>query len=67
MAYIDYHPAPEWNLDPDNIIRIHGIHPAVLRSHFELYKATMFGKSPLSRAQREMIALVVSAVNGCHY
>lgn len=27
----------------------------------------MFGHSPLSRAQREMIAVVVSSANGCAY
>jgi uncharacterized peroxidase-related enzyme len=27
----------------------------------------MYGKSPLSRAQREMIAVVVSQANGCDY
>jgi hypothetical protein len=67
MAYIDYIPVPEWDLDPDNIIRIHGVNSAVLRAHFDLYKVTMFGKSPLSRTQREMVAVVVSAVNNCHY
>lgn len=32
-----------------------------------LYRAIMFGPSPLSRRQREMMATVVSASNGCHY
>jgi AhpD family alkylhydroperoxidase len=27
----------------------------------------MFGKSGLSRAEREMVATVVSAANRCHY
>jgi AhpD family alkylhydroperoxidase len=27
----------------------------------------MFGESPLSRAQREMLAVVVSQVNHCKY
>lgn len=67
MAYIEYVSAPEWHLDSDNILRVHGIHPDVLRAHYDLYKATMFSSSPLSRTRREMIAVVVSAVNGCHY
>jgi alkylhydroperoxidase family enzyme len=67
MAYIDYISVPDWDLDPDNILRIHGVNPPVLRAHFELYKTTMFGQSPLTRMQREMIAVVVSATNGCHY
>jgi uncharacterized peroxidase-related enzyme len=33
----------------------------------ELYLDIMFGRSPLSRAQREMIAVVVSVANGCQY
>lgn len=67
MAFIDYVPAEEWKLDPDNILRIHGINPLVLRAHWEIYRAGMFGESPLTRVQREMIAVVVSAVNDCHY
>lgn len=67
MAFIEYVPAREWKLDPDNILRIHGINPRVLRAHLELYKAVMHAESPLSRAQREMLAVAVSAYNGCHY
>ena len=67
MAYIDYEPSPEWELDPDNILRIHGVNPKVLRAHYDIYKLTMFSESPLSRIQREMVAVVVSAVNRCHY
>jgi uncharacterized peroxidase-related enzyme len=33
----------------------------------DLYMAVMFGKSPLKRAQREMIAVIVSAANECEY
>jgi uncharacterized peroxidase-related enzyme len=33
----------------------------------DLYISVMFGKSPLSRAQREMIAVVVSSANQCDY
>jgi alkylhydroperoxidase family enzyme len=32
-----------------------------------LYSTIMFGDSPLSRTQREMIAVVTSQVNECHY
>ena len=35
--------------------------------HRSLYKTLMYGRSPLRRAQREMIALVVSAANHCKY
>ena len=51
----------------DHVLRIHGIHPRSLGDHFELYITAMKRHSPLSRAQREMIAVVVSALNGCHY
>jgi alkylhydroperoxidase family enzyme len=33
----------------------------------ELYKAIMFGPSELARAERELLAVVVSAANRCHY
>ena len=51
----------------DNILTIHSLNPASLRAHFDLYKVCMYGPSELSRAQREMIAVVVSAANQCHY
>lgn len=51
----------------DNILSIHSLNPASLKSHFDLYKQCMYGPSELSRKQREMIAVVVSAENHCHY
>ncbi len=51
----------------DNILKIHSLNPASLRAHFEFYKTLMRGPSGLSRVQREMIAVVVSATNRCHY
>ena len=50
-----------------NILKIMRQSPGSLRSSMDLYLAIMFGKSLLSRAQREMLATVVSATNGCHY
>ena len=50
-----------------NILTVHSLNPAALQAHFELFKTVMFGPSELSRAQREMIAVVVSAANNCHY
>ncbi len=32
-----------------------------------LYVATMHQPSPLTRAQREMLAVVVSKADACHY
>lgn len=51
----------------DNILRIHGPNPPSLEAHYQLYTTLMRGRSDLNRAQREMIAVVVSSINGCHY
>ena len=50
-----------------NILQVHSLHPDVLSAHLQLYRTIMFGESGLSRAQREMIAVVVSATNACDY
>jgi uncharacterized peroxidase-related enzyme len=44
-----------------------GLDPAGLRSTFDLYRTLMENPAPLSIAQAELIALVVSATNGCGY
>jgi len=72
VAYIDYLDeeqidAADRVADRDNIIQIHGVHSRTMRRHYDLYKELMYGRSPLSRIQREMIAVVVSAENKCHY
>jgi len=51
----------------DNILKIHSLNPASLSGHFELYETLMRGRSDLTRVQREMIAVVVSALNRCKY
>ena len=51
----------------DNVMKIHSLNPDTLRSHFEMYAACMHKPSPLSRAQREMVAVAVSRLNGCAY
>ena len=51
----------------DNILRIHSLNPPSLSGHYELYKTLMRGHSALTRAEREMIAVVVSGINECHY
>ena len=50
-----------------NILKIMSRRPHALKASMELYTGTMFGPSELSRAQREMLAVVVSAANHCHY
>lgn len=52
------------------IAQIHqaqSLNPKALGSHFELYKSIMFQPSPLSRADREALAVAVSRANGCEY
>jgi alkylhydroperoxidase family enzyme len=50
-----------------NIVRLMSPNPAVLKASMDLYLAIMYGPSPLSRVQREMLAVVVSRTNGCRY
>lgn len=47
--------------------KIQSLNPRSIRDHMALYMTTMFAKSPLTRAEREMIAVVVSATNECSY
>jgi len=72
MAFIPYLPddaiaAADRVPDRDHIIRIHSVHGRTMRDHFALYRELMHGPGPLTRAQREMIAVAVSALNGCRY
>ncbi len=53
--------------EPAHIMAIHSLNPQSMLDHRALYKTLMYGRSPLRRAQREMIALVVSAINHCKY
>ncbi len=50
-----------------NVLKIQGARPHVLRASVRLYLEIMYGESALSRAEREMVAVVVSQVNSCHY
>ena len=50
-----------------NIVSIMSQNPAAMKASMEFYMAIMFGRSPLSRGQREMLATVVSATNHCLY
>jgi len=81
VAFIDYIPYDEASPElqelyrryggadntPANIIRIAGHNPKAMEAHMTFYRAIMFGDSPLTRQQREMIGVVVSAINNCHY
>lgn len=50
-----------------NILKIHSLNPKSLEAHLDYYRVIMFGKSPLPRRLREMIATVVSSTNECFY
>lgn len=49
------------------ILSVQSLDPAALQHHLELYMALMFAPGPLSRREREAIAVTVSAANGCAY
>lgn len=50
-----------------NILKVHSLNPDAMSNHLDLYMTLMFGNSGLSRAEREAIAVVVSASNDCQY
>jgi alkylhydroperoxidase family enzyme len=50
-----------------NIVRSMSPNPEILSASMAMYKAIMFGPSPLSRQERELLATVVSAENECYY
>lgn len=50
-----------------NILKIQSLKPSTLKESMDLYMATMVAGSGLTRAEREMLATVVSKTNDCHY
>ncbi|HZR93670.1 MAG TPA: peroxidase-related enzyme [Gaiellaceae bacterium] len=50
-----------------NVLRAYALRPRHLELWWAFYDELMRGESGLTKAQREMIALVVSAANRCHY
>ena len=50
-----------------HIVRTMSLQPAVLESSMAFYSHVMFGRGGLTRRQREMLAVVVSRANDCHY
>ncbi|MDG2468299.1 MAG: carboxymuconolactone decarboxylase family protein [Pirellulaceae bacterium] len=72
MAFISYSsadliPVSQRINDDDNILKIHRVHPRVMKLHHELYLELMHGDSALTPIQRELVAIRVSADNQCHY
>jgi alkylhydroperoxidase family enzyme len=50
-----------------HVLASHSLNQDALSAHQTLYRTLMFGPSDLTRAEREAIAVCVSAANGCHY
>ena len=50
-----------------NIVHIMSLNSRALETSIAFYQAILFGKSPLTRAQREMLATVVSYELHCFY
>jgi alkylhydroperoxidase family enzyme len=50
-----------------NIVKSMSLNPRVLGASMDLYRVIMFGPSELSRVERELLAVVVSCANDCHY
>ena len=49
------------------VLKIQSLRPESIVKHVDLYMEIMFTRSELSRAQREMIAVIVSVANNCFY
>lgn len=49
------------------VVHVMSVNPPVMEAAMGLYGNVMFGTSPLSRSQREMMAVVVSKTNHCLY
>lgn len=82
MAWIEVVPDDAWEgelaalrprvVDPetgrvDAIMAVHSLDPRSLTAHDALYRAAMAGTRSLRKVDRELIALVVSKLNRCHY
>ena len=82
MAWIDTIREDEWEGDladlygrlvdrdhdrVDNIMQIHSLDPSAMEGHLAVYSSAMSGTGSLRKVERELIALVVSDINECHY
>lgn len=82
MPWIDAPHEDEWDgeleemkddvVDPvharvDWIMRIHALDAGSMEAHNVLYRQAMKGTKTLRKVDREMVAMVVSQVNDCHY
>jgi alkylhydroperoxidase family enzyme len=51
----------------DNIMQIHSLDPPAMAAHLSVCESAMSGTRSLRKVERELIALVVSGINECHY
>ncbi|MCI0424268.1 MAG: hypothetical protein L0Z49_04890 [Actinobacteria bacterium] len=57
---------PRWSR-VDWIMRVHALDPRSVEAHHVLYRQAMRGTPGLPKVDREIIALLVSKANQCHY
>ena len=50
-----------------HIVHVMSLNPRTMDASMKFYGALMYGRSPLSRWQREMLAVVTSKANDCFY
>lgn len=82
MAWISVIPNDQWDgplgelysavVDPthgrvDAIMAVQSLNPRAMAAHNALYGSAMAGTATLHKVERELIALVVSLDNRCHY
>jgi alkylhydroperoxidase family enzyme len=67
LLAVEYDAAAERAGKVFNILKAMSLRPAVLQASIALYREIMFGESGLSRQERELLATVASAEQGCHY
>ncbi len=82
MAWIDTIREDEWEGDladlygavvdrahdrVDNVIQVHSLDSRGLAAHQAVYASAMAGTATLRKVERELIAIVVSQINDCHY
>ena len=51
----------------DNVLKIHSLNVDGMKAHLAVYNAAMKGTATLRKVERELIAVVVSKINACHY
>lgn len=51
----------------DEVLKAHSLNPDSLEAHCALYTQAMHKPSPVSRAEREIVGVTVSRLNGCTY